>query len=674
MRLASADQTIPPPSAAARAGADASARGLVGRSLAGGKFILGELIGAGGMGWVYRARQTDLDREVAVKVLLPEFARDAEAVDRFMREARTIAKLTHPNIVKIHACNVEDGVCYLVMELVLGPGGSPTTLGSRIQSLGKGGRMSVEEVLSYARDALDALGHVHESRIVHRDIKPTNFLIDSAGRLKLTDFGLATGARGMAGLTQAGSTMGTLAYMAPEQQADAAGVDQRADIYSMGCLIYDLFIGSQSPNRLTSVSEVRPEVPPELDHVIRKAVSHAPEHRYASAREMLDAILRAVEPGSPVVAPGGGSSRAASSDKPSAKPTSQPGSQPGSKPNTARPSTPDPDATLLVRPSTQEARLDVPTLPDAQPPSRAPAPQTPAPAKSKARRPKRDSIVILGRSNAGKTLYITALYVRFKAVRKDLDRDVQIIPFDQATEDYCRNKIESLNRGEWPAANADSQILEFSVNHPEGHTRLVTMDPKGEAFEKAFNEMHQHDADVVKLLEHIDRAAALILVSDPQAVAKGGSNDDWLFWKSVCRLCGENAEEPVDIPVALVLTKHDVNAERISSAGGIDAFCARRYPRLVSRVPHLGRFTVSVCGQATRNGRLVPVPQLSRGVSDPFLFALEGVKPTPVDRVLIWMVVIIVLAIIASGAAYWHFMRDVPPPKAQPAPAVESGS
>lgn len=647
VRLASADQTIAPPPAQS-GWAEAPAINLSGKSLAGGKYIVEELIRSGGMGQVYRAKQHDLDRDVAIKVLLPELAQDAAAIDRFIREAKIVAKLEHHNIVKVHDCQREDGLCYIVMELVLGPTGKPMTLASRIASLGKGGRFSVEEVVEYACDALDALQHIHQAGIIHRDVKPSNFLIGADGRIRLTDFGLATGARGAgAHATQIGTTMGTDAYMAPEQRLDAAKVDRRADLYSMGCVIYDLLIGSQSPNRIGLVSNVRDEVPREVDDVIRKAADNDPTKRFSSAQEMKEALLRAV-------------------GDPAAPPAARPGSS-------VSPAERDPDATLVPTAPVGQ-RLDLPTLPDLPLPAQMSAAPTPPqdqkkPAKKKS---KRDGIVILGRSNAGKTLYITALYVRFKGVPKNPERDAQIIPYDQATEDYCRNKLETLSKGAWPTANEDSQPLEFSVNYEGGHVRLTTMDPKGEAFEKAFNPVHEHDADVKRLVEHIDHAAGLMLLSDPQAVTKGRSNDDWLFWKAVCHLCGDDATVPVDMPVALVLTKNDINAELIASAGGIDAFCAKRYPRLSSRVPELAKFAVSVCGQTTKNGKVVPVAQTTQGISDPFNYVLDALKTPPVDHVRRWMIIIITLAVLAGGFAAWYFSQDDKSSKTAPAKAPET--
>ena len=206
-------------------------------------------LGAGGMGEVYRARDTKLGREVAIKVLPDVFADNLERLERFDREARLLASLNHPNIAAIYGMEVSDGVRYLVMELVPGQ-----TLAERLTA----GPLAIEEALGICTQIAEAVEAAHEKGVIHRDLKPSNAMVTPDGKVKVLDFGLAKALAGDAsvanlsgaptiavGGTRAGVILGTAAYMSPEQ-ARGKEVDKRSDIWSFGCVLYELLTGNQA--------------------------------------------------------------------------------------------------------------------------------------------------------------------------------------------------------------------------------------------------------------------------------------------------------------------------------------------------------------------------------------------------------------------------------------------
>ncbi|MCH8924091.1 MAG: protein kinase, partial [Planctomycetes bacterium] len=187
-----------------------------------------ELLGKGGMGAVYKARQPGLDRLVAVKILPPEIGADPAFAERFTREARALAKLSHQNIVSVFDFGQADGQYYFIMEYVDG---------ANLRHVMETGAIKPEEALAIVPQICEALQFAHDKGIVHRDIKPENILVDKQGRVKIADFGLAKmlgKAPAEVTLTQTNQVMGTFRYMAPEQMQGAHGVDHRADIYSLG--------------------------------------------------------------------------------------------------------------------------------------------------------------------------------------------------------------------------------------------------------------------------------------------------------------------------------------------------------------------------------------------------------------------------------------------------------
>src|SRR2546422_3177944 len=208
------------------------------------------LIGRGGMGEVYRVRDTKLKREVAIKILPDEFSRDGDRVSRFQREAEVLASLNHPNIAGIYDLQEASGSRYLVLELVEGE-----TLADRIAR----GPIPVEEALEIAKHICEALEAAHEKGIVHRDLKPANVKITPEGKVKVLDFGLAKAISGTATATtlsnsptlvsgtMGGAIIGTAAYMSPEQ-ARGREAGQRSDIFAFGCVLYEMLTGEQAFN------------------------------------------------------------------------------------------------------------------------------------------------------------------------------------------------------------------------------------------------------------------------------------------------------------------------------------------------------------------------------------------------------------------------------------------
>jgi len=285
---AGADATAarPPPAPAAPAGDDP----WIGRSFAAGRYTIESLLGAGGMGRVYRARQTALGRAVAVKILSPELARDEGFRRRFEREAGTLAALEHPRIVTIHDVGVEGDVPYIVMALVVGSKGVPVSLRDLLDA----GPVEEELALRIIQETCAALEYAHGKGVIHRDIKPGNILLDAEGHAKIADFGIArvAGASDAAHLTTTGAVLGTMRYMAPEQLADAARVDARSDLYSLGVVFYEMLTGQAPVGRFELPSEVRAGLDHRLDAIVDRALRRAATQRYASAAEMARDLSR----------------------------------------------------------------------------------------------------------------------------------------------------------------------------------------------------------------------------------------------------------------------------------------------------------------------------------------------------------------------------------------------
>lgn len=238
-----------------------------------------DFIGAGGMGAVYKARQEGLDRVVALKILPEEFGRDSRFALRFTREARTLARLSHPNIVSVFEFgNVED-TYYFLMEFIDG---------STLRDVVKAGQLAPEHALAVVPHLCDALQYAHDKGVVHRDIKPENILMAMDGSVKIADFGLSRilGNEGQQEqLTATHQVMGTPRYMAPEQLEGAHGVDHRADIFSLGVVFYEMLTGELPIGRFAPPSE-KVEIDVRLDEVVLRTLEKEPARRYQRASQI----------------------------------------------------------------------------------------------------------------------------------------------------------------------------------------------------------------------------------------------------------------------------------------------------------------------------------------------------------------------------------------------------
>jgi serine/threonine protein kinase len=264
-----------------------------------GPYEIQSPLGAGGMGEVYRATDTKLGRDIALKVLPAEMAQDPERLGRFRREAKALAQLDHPNIVTIHSVEECDGIHFLTMQLV---DGQP--LDRLIPKEG----LPIEKIVEIGSALADALAAAHDKGIVHRDLKPANVMVSNEGRVKVLDFGLAKDVRGpnlgdatltSASHTQVGVVMGTPAYMSPEQTSGRP-LDHRTDIFSLGVVLHEMatgrrpFDGTSSAELVSailrdtppSVTDSRPELPGDLARIIRRCLEKDPRHRLQTARDV----------------------------------------------------------------------------------------------------------------------------------------------------------------------------------------------------------------------------------------------------------------------------------------------------------------------------------------------------------------------------------------------------
>jgi serine/threonine protein kinase len=259
------------------------------------------------MGEVRRARDTVLDREVAVKLLSPAFAQDASVRERFSREARLVARLSHPGIVTVFDSGVEDGRPYIVMELVDG-----ITLADLVAG---GRRLPPEQVAAIGHDVALTLAYAHAQRLLHRDVKPANILLPRSGGAKLGDFGIALSAD-TSRLTQVGTLLGTAAYLSPEQLAGSEATEA-SDVYALGACLYQALSGRlprddsslaalAREDMVTPVRELAPQAPEALEEIVMRCLARQPQHR-PSAAELARALAArdpARLPTRPLVRPG----------------------------------------------------------------------------------------------------------------------------------------------------------------------------------------------------------------------------------------------------------------------------------------------------------------------------------------------------------------------------------
>src|ERR1700731_389397 len=286
---------------------------LPGRRL--GPYEILTAIGAGGMGEVYKARDTRLDRIVAIKVLPTHLADRSELRERFEREAKTIASLNHPHICTLYDTGHQDGIDYLVMEYLEGE-----TLAQRLLK----GALPMQQVLQYAIEIADALDKAHRKRVTHRDLKPGNVMLTKSGT-KLLDFGLAKLRQDVAPanvqlselptanepLTAQGMIVGTLQYMAPEQ-LEGKEVDARTDIFAFGAVVYEMATGKRAFEGKSQasviakiletdpppISSLQPMTPPALDRVVKRCLAKEPDERWQSANDLTNELKWIAESGS----------------------------------------------------------------------------------------------------------------------------------------------------------------------------------------------------------------------------------------------------------------------------------------------------------------------------------------------------------------------------------------
>src|SRR5215213_2587189 len=255
------------------------------------RFRLEERIGAGGMSTVYRAFDPTLERWVAIKLMHRDISTDPDQLERFRREARAVAQLNHPHVVTVIDAGEDDGTPYIVLEFVEGE-----TLKDRIR---REDRLPVSEAVAYAIETGRALSCAHEHKLVHRDIKPQNILIDRDGRAKLTDFGISRSLESQ-GLTATGRVLGTTDYVSPEQ-ALGHEVTGQSDIYSLGIVLYEMLTGEvpfkadtqvavamkHVRDALPDVQRRRPEISASLAAVVERATAKETQNRYSSVSQMV---------------------------------------------------------------------------------------------------------------------------------------------------------------------------------------------------------------------------------------------------------------------------------------------------------------------------------------------------------------------------------------------------
>ena len=302
-----------------------------------GHCVIEQMLGQGGMARVYKGRQENLDRAVAIKVLPPYYAADPAFVERFKLEARAMARLSHPNIVTVHDAGEDQGRLYIIMEYIGG--------GTLKQRMARS--MPLSEITRIIREVASALTYAASMGIIHRDVKPVNVLMDTSGRAVLSDFGIAKVLATSAALTQSGAGVGTPEYMSPEQ-CRGGSVDARSDIYALGIMLYEMLTGhtpfeadnytalahSHIYEPVPPPSQRNPRISPAVQAVVMKALEKDPAQRFQTATDMAITLEQAVAAQAPVgpmtgrhPVPG-----ARVTAQPLPQPVPQPQRQPGSLP------------------------------------------------------------------------------------------------------------------------------------------------------------------------------------------------------------------------------------------------------------------------------------------------------------------------------------------------------
>ena len=269
-------------------------------SVIGDRYRIEARIGSGGMAEVYRGVDPVLNRTVAIKVLLPQFARDASFVERFRREAQAAARLNHPNIVSVYDTGADGDTQYIVMEFIEG-----RTLA---EALDAGRRPTPVQSAEIAQKICSALSAAHAQGVIHRDIKPGNIMVTREGTVKVMDFGIARITSGVDTAPQTSAVLGTASYLSPEQ-AQGGPLDARTDIYSLGTVLYEMLAGrppfmGESPVAVAykqvneapiPPSQINADVPPRLDAVVMRSLSKNPANRYQTAKEFSDDLERVIK-------------------------------------------------------------------------------------------------------------------------------------------------------------------------------------------------------------------------------------------------------------------------------------------------------------------------------------------------------------------------------------------
>ena len=250
-------------------------------------------LGEGGMGLVCKAHQISLDREVALKLLKEELAKNEQLVERFIREARAMAKINHPNVVQGYAVGETEGLHWVAMELIDGE--------SMQDVLDRENQLTLADAVTISIVAAEALQHAHEMKMIHRDIKPDNILVTADGQVKVADLGLAKAIDEDMSMTQSGTGLGTPHYMPPEQARNAKHVDARSDIYALGCTLHHFLVGAvpfagesvvelimnKEKGKFEPANRLRPEVPERLSLVVEKMMAIKPEQRYQTMEAVI---------------------------------------------------------------------------------------------------------------------------------------------------------------------------------------------------------------------------------------------------------------------------------------------------------------------------------------------------------------------------------------------------
>lgn len=344
---------------------------LLGRTI--GRFEIRSELGRGGMAVVYCARQTDLERTVALKVLPPAFAHDKSYTDRFLLEARSAAALEHPHIVPIYEVGAAEGLQYIAMKYIAGH-----TLKDVVQAQGA---FSLQQAVSILEQVAEALDYAHSAGMIHRDIKPSNIMVAQNGWVYLTDFGLARGAT-PSGLTMTGTVMGTPEYMSPEQAQGLTTIGPSTDIYALGVVLYEILTANMPFQADTPMGmlvarlqyaprpprDYRGDLPLPVEDVIMRALARKPEARYATAGDLIRALKAAAglsgrsltAPAQPV-SPPQGIPQPASRPQPNRQPVSPPFGLPPTQPAGVASSTP-PYVKPAVNPTVSVPRTATPAM------------------------------------------------------------------------------------------------------------------------------------------------------------------------------------------------------------------------------------------------------------------------------------------------------------------------